>query len=183
MDLPKVYRATARLDLVSKGFDSEKVTEPARVERVPSENEVRQTLAALEGWIDQVPPSFSAVKISGVPAYKLARRGRVPDLSPRRVRVYWIHLWRYAWPELDFEVACGRGTYVRALIRDLGTRLGTGGCLTGLIRRAVGPFQVSESWTLERLSAAEPAEYLIPLDLGAALVEQHRGRPPLRPES
>jgi len=183
MDLPKVYRATARLDCVSRGFDSEKGMQPVSVARVPSEAELRTALAALEGWIEQVPPAFSALKISGVAAYKLARHGRIPELPPRRVHVYWIHVRRYSWPELDFEVACGRGTYIRALVRDLGLRLNTGGCLTGLLRSAVGPFQVASAWRLEHLAGARPEEYLVPLDAAQRRVQDFGGKVPPRPES
>jgi len=183
MDLPKVYRATARLDCVSRGFDSEKGVQPVSVARVPSEAEVRAALGALEGWIEQVPPAFSALKVCGVAAYKLARRGRFPELPPRRVHVYWIHVWRYAWPELNFEVACGRGTYIRALVRDLGVRLGTGGCLTGLVRRAVGPFHVASAWALGQLGGACPEEYVVPLDAAQRLVQESEVSAPPRPGS
>jgi tRNA pseudouridine55 synthase len=163
MDQPKVYRATARLDVTSASYDSEGPLEAVSVATVPDERHVREALAGLTGEIEQVPPAISALKVGGRPAYKLSRTGRAPELAARVVRVYWLHLWRYAWPEVDFELACGRGTYVRALIRDVGERLGTGGCLTGLVRRAVGPFRVDDAWTLERLAAVKGQAYLVSL--------------------
>jgi tRNA pseudouridine55 synthase len=171
MDLPKVYRATARLDATSPGFDSEGPLEPVPVSDPPSPAAVQAVLAGFTGTIQQVPPGHSAVKVHGRSAYKLARAGRPPELAPRPVQVYWTHLWSYAWPLLDFEVACGRGTYIRALIRDIGVALHTGGYLTGLVRSAVGPFQTEQSWTFARLEALpDPAAALLPLDQLATLL-------------
>lgn len=177
MDQPKVYRASARLDVTSNTFDVDGAVTPVEVQVRPDEDRVRSVLAGLEGAIDQVPPAVSALKVGGTAAYKLARAGRAVELAARRVQVYWIHLHSYDWPALDFEVACGRGTYIRALIRDVGARLGTGGCLTGLVRRAVGPFQVESGWTLARLEACHTGEYLIPLAQAKSLVEAGREAP------
>jgi tRNA pseudouridine55 synthase len=134
---------------------------------MPTVAAVQEACTTLEGEIEQVPPQISAIKIAGRPAYKRAARGQPVALEPRPVRVYWLHVHAYTYPEIDFEVCCGRGTYVRSLIRDLGTKLSTGGCLTSLVRGRVGPFEVGDAWTLEALQAvAAPEEYLI--DLGRA---------------
>jgi tRNA pseudouridine55 synthase len=78
--------------------------------------------------------------------------------------IYWLRVNRYEWPTLEFEMACGRGTYVRALIRDIGVALGTGGCLTALERRAVGPFRIEEACTLEQVqSEPDPKRWLVSL--------------------
>lgn len=165
MNQPKVYRATARLDVTSASFDSDSPLEPVAVPRPPTPAEVAAACRRFEGWIEQLPPAISAVKVAGRPAYRWARSGRIPELKPRRVRVYRLCVNRYEWPELDFELTCGRGTYVRALIRDLGAALGTGGCLTALTRQAVGPFHLDDAWTLERLAqASDPSEYVIPVE-------------------
>ena len=182
MDLSKVYRTTARLDVTSDSFDVERPLVPVAVEQPPGIEDVLQALHGFEGIISQVPPTISAVKVAGRPAYKLTRAGRPPVLKPRPVQLYWTHVWNYAWPDIDFEVACGRGTYIRALIRDLGVRLQTGGCLTSLIRRAVGPFQVHQSWPLARLEATiEPGEYLIPLETARAMLAERPIPIPPRP--
>ena len=77
-----------------------------------------------------------------------------------------MHLHRYCWPELDFEMACGRGTYVRAVIRDLGVALQTGGCLTSLARLAVGPFRRQAATGLSELERVEqPADRVMPIDV------------------
>lgn len=166
MDLPKVYRATARLDVTSESFDSDRPLTDVPVDHPPTGDEVRAACSALTGTILQSPPRISAVKIGGVPSYKRARRNE-PELlpQPRPVTVYWMHVHRYAWPVLDFETACGRGTYIRALIRDIGLRLGTGGCLTSLVRLRVGPFTLNEAWTLEQLAAhPNPQAFVLPLE-------------------
>jgi tRNA pseudouridine55 synthase len=164
MDQPKVYRATARLDVTSDSFDLDRPLIPAPVRSVPDLDTMRATCAEFEGAIQQVPPSISAVKVGGRPAYKHAARGKPVELAARPVHIYWLYLHAFRYPEIEFEACCGRGMYVRALIRDLGERLGTGGCLTSLVRRRVGPFHQSEAWSLDRLkAAADPSEYLIDL--------------------
>jgi tRNA pseudouridine55 synthase len=182
MDQPKTYRTTAALDRASETFDYESPTNPVPVTEPPNLERIRDVLRTFEGINPQVPPASSAVKVSGRPAYRLARSGQPPILLPRPVRIYWIHLHRYEWPLLDIELTCGRGTYVRALIRDIGERLGTGGCLTRLVRTAVGPVRIEESWTLERIqAAAEPAAYLVPTQQARELLAERPIRVPPRP--
>lgn len=181
MNTPKTYRARARLDVTSASFDSDRPLEPVAVAHAPAPGAVAAALAAFEGEIEQMPPAISALKVGGVPAYKLARQGGTPELRPRKVRIHWVYVRRYTWPFLDFDLCCGRGTYVRAVIRDLGVRLGTGGCLTGLTRSAVGPFALAEAWTLERLQTASPADYILPLDQVCDLLERQAASPPDRP--
>ncbi len=171
MGLPKAYRAVARLDVTSASLDAETPLEPVPASAVPDHAAVLAALARFRGTVMQVPPAVSALKIGGRPAYRLARAGRPPALKPRPVRIDALELRRYAWPEVEFEVRCGRGMYVRSLVRDIGAALGAGGCLTGLRRLAVGPFTSAEAWTLERLSAATPAEYLVPLERAQAMLQ------------
>jgi len=170
MDQPKVYRTTARLDVTSESFDSDRPLHPVAVDAPPTIDQVRTALSSFEGTIEQVPPTISAVKVGGVPAYKRTARDEVVALKPRPVRVDWIRLHSYGWPTIDFEMCCGRGTYVRSIVRDLGLALGTGGCLTSLIRTRIGPFTIEDAWTFDRLEGALPADYLIPLDRAAQLV-------------
>jgi tRNA pseudouridine55 synthase len=181
MDQPKVYRATARLDVTSASFDADEPLEPVAIERQPDADKVRAALASFEGLIEQTPPAFSAIKIGGQPAYRLARRGKPPTLKSRPVSIYWLVLHRYAWPEVEFEMACGRGTYVRSLIRDLGIRLGAGGCLTQLTRRAVGPFHIADAFSPDALGELpDPSTALVPLAATKALLEAP-GVAPTRP--
>lgn len=172
MDQPKVYRTTVRLDQTSDSFDLECETRTAEVLRPPTLDEVRNALSRFEGWTSQVPPNTSAVKIKGVPAYRRHARGQAIQLTPRPARIDWIHVHRYQWPELDIEIGCGRGVYVRSLVRDLGLALGVGGCLTALRRVRIGPFSLENAHTVEQLRSAESVEqYLIPLDVARTMVE------------
>jgi len=164
MDHPKIYRTTARLDATSESFDCDRPLVPVDVTETPGEAQVRNALASFEGTIQQVPPNISAIKIGGIPSYKLAGTDKAVELAPRPVSVYWLHMHGYEYPLIDFEMCCGRGTYVRSLIRDLGQRLGTGGVLTSLARTQIGPFKLESSWTLEALrNATDPRQYLIEL--------------------
>lgn len=182
MDQPKLYRAAAALDVTSSSFDGETPPLPVAVLRPPELPEVEDALRSFEGLGVQVPPATSAVKIGGRPAYKLSRRGQTPRLRPRSVAIYWTHVHRYAWPLLDFELACGRGTYIRGIVRDIGARLSTGGRLTALVRRAVGPFRIEDSWSLEQLDgAADRTQAVVPLDRARALLAVRPVQIPARP--
>jgi len=184
MDQPKVYSAGARLDATSPTLDADGPLEPVETACIPDETTLRAVLREFEGCIEQIPPAISAIKVDGTPAYKLARAGRRVELKARPVTVYWLHLERFQWPELDFQVACGRGTYVRSLIRDSGTRLHAGGYLTRLTRLRVGPFELRRAVTFEQLeSAADWREHLIPLDEARRLLTKRPITIPSRPAS
>jgi tRNA pseudouridine55 synthase len=153
MDLPKVYRATVHLGIETDTYDAEgKVVATHDVD--VSEDAVREALGRFVGEIDPQPPAYSAVKVGGRPAYQLARRGEELDLRPRRVMVYRIDLLRFAPPEIEIEVECGRGTYVRSLAHDLGQALGCGAHLALLTRTRVGPFRIEDSADESALAAA-----------------------------
>lgn len=153
MDLPKVYRATARLDVTSESFDSDRPLQQVEVKQIPARAALDAVAATFVGEIQQVPPAISAIKVDGQRAYKRQRAGEVLELKPRPVQVYDLSIEAYAWPDLTFSMTCGRGTYVRALIRDLGAALGAGGCLTSLCREAIGPFKREDAATFESLEA------------------------------
>lgn len=182
MDQPKVYRATARLDVISESHDSDCPLHPVAVAEAPTPEAVQAACESFEGVIRQAPPQISAVKVGGQPAYKRTAHNERVVLAPRPVTVYWLRVHGYSWPKIDFELCCGRGTYVRSLIRDLGQRLGTGGCLTSLVRRRVGPFIEADAWSLaEMKTASRPEEYLIDLDRARRLLEPGAVAIPDRP--
>lgn len=138
--MDKVYRAWIRLGIRSSTDDGEgELTTLADVVQ-PSRDAVAHVLTDFVGEIEQVPPAFSAAKVSGRRAYELARKGRDVVLAPRRIMIHNIHLETYAYPDLEIEVQCAKGTYVRSLARDVGERLGTGGMLNALRRTRIGPF-------------------------------------------
>lgn len=172
MDQPKVYTATARLDVTSETHDTGSDLVQAVDAQPPEEDQLRSAVAQFKGLIQQRPPIFSAVKVQGRPAYKLAREGEPVVLEPRPVVVYWIHVARYDWPEADFEVCCGRGTYIRAIVRDLGEKLGTGGCLTRLERRAVGPFRIEAAVSPDELANVPLGMVAVDYDSAVEILSQ-----------
>lgn len=138
-DMDKVYRAGILLGATSTTDDADGEVSPV-AGPVPGEAEVRKHLETFVGAIDQIPPNFSAAKVTGRRAYDLARRGQEVTLAERKVRIDSIELLRYDYPHLDVEVRCGKGTYIRSLARDLGERLGCGGLIESLRRLRVGCF-------------------------------------------
>lgn len=179
MDQPKVYRATARLDVTSASLDADEALKPVDVAGVPERDGILAALPTFVGRIEQVPPQISAVKVGGRPAYKLARRGQRVALHARPAVIYWIRLIEYRWPEVSLELACGRGTYVRSLIRDLGASLGCGGCLISLTRRAIGPFRLNEAIGLQDLAQAQdPHGAVIPLETARTMAATVTLAPP-----
>jgi tRNA pseudouridine55 synthase len=153
MDGRKTYRFTLRWGQATRTDDAE--GEVAAVsDRRPTAEEVRAALPAFLGTIEQVPPAFSAIKVAGRRAYDRARAEESFDLAPRRVEVLAFDL--VAAPDADhatFEVSCGKGTYMRALARDLGRALGTCAHIVALRRTAVGPFDLSRAISLETLES------------------------------
>ncbi|MEO6435011.1 MAG: tRNA pseudouridine(55) synthase TruB [Tepidisphaeraceae bacterium] len=123
--------------------------------------QVQAVLPRFIGDIQQRPPAFSAMKVRGQRAYKLAREGEDVKLEPRTVRVYGIEPLDFAWPLLRLRIDCGRGTYVRAIARDLGEALGVGGYLTQLRRTRVGDFGIEQAITLDRLRSEGVMAHLI----------------------
>ncbi len=181
MAADKLYRTVVDLSAFTSTDDLEGERREVEAARPPGEAEIRSALGQFVGRILQRPPAFSAVKVSGRPAYKLAAKGKAPELSPRTVHVYWLHVHHFAWPELDFEVCCGRGTYVRALIRDWGAALGAGGCLTSLTRSVIGRLALDEAVTFTDL-ARDPLERLLsPLESAKAWLAERPISIPPRP--
>ncbi len=120
----------------------------------PDAAAIRPVLPRFTGTIEQVPPRFSAVKIAGERAYDLARDGETVDLAPRAVAIYRLELLETPDPDHSvFSAECGKGTYVRALARDLGRALGALGHVSALRRSRVGPFGEADMIPLEQLEA------------------------------
>ncbi|MCG8408826.1 MAG: tRNA pseudouridine(55) synthase TruB [Phycisphaerales bacterium] len=149
MGLSKRYRTTLRLGVTNRTYDTEQPFEPVPGIKPPSQQQLADTVAQFIGDIDQVPPEYSAVKINGVPSYRLAQKGQPVTKPPKKVRVDHVEILNYEWPALALEVRCGRGTYIRALARDLGKALECGACCEALTRTAVGPFRLEDSVNLE----------------------------------
>jgi tRNA pseudouridine55 synthase len=199
----KVYVGTIRLGEDTDTLDAEGSVLRRHAGPLPDEAAVRAALAGFLGETLQVPPMFSAMKKDGVPLHRLARQGREVERPPKKVRIDRIEVRAYRAPDLELEVACSPGTYVRVLASDLGARLGCGGHLRGLCRTHSGPFSLAEAATVEEFRGiAERGEIdrcVIPavnvlglpvlrLDAEEALRVKHGGEitsqgPPLRPGS
>jgi tRNA pseudouridine55 synthase len=131
-----------------------------------TESEVRAAMAGFMGDQYQTPPMFSAIKIGGVPLYKRARKGEEVEREPRFIRVMSWDLLALELPRITFRLRCTKGTYVRTLAHDLGTKLGCGAHLSALRRTATDRFHVSQALTLgqiEELSIPEIEKRLIPV--------------------
>jgi tRNA pseudouridine55 synthase len=160
--MTKTYRTLLRLGARSDTDDADGTILPVPGAVAPDLARVAQTFREFIGDIAQVPPAFSAAKVSGRRAYDLARRGDQVDLLPRQVHVYGIDLLAYEYPQLELEVRCGKGTYIRSLARDLGERLGCGALVEVLRRTRVGPFDAGAALNLD-VDAATARSRLLPL--------------------
>lgn len=172
MDGAKSYRFTIRWGETRDTDDAEgRVL--ARSEHVPDAGAISAALERFRGEIEQVPPVYCAVKVDGQRAYARARRNEEVTLAPRRVRVDALELIEARGPCAEFRLDCGKGTYVRAIARDLAEVLGTVGYVVELRRTRVGPFGESGSISLEKLEelvhSAPLTEQLLPVE--AALVD------------
>jgi tRNA pseudouridine55 synthase len=171
--MPKTYRAGFILGATSDTDDADGVLTPAippvaYAPGSPSRADIERELQSFLGEIDQVPPAFSAVKVTGRRAYALARRGWAVELTPRRVRIDSIEIDAFDYPRLDLLIRCGKGTYIRSLARDLGERLGCGAYVATLRRTRIGPFVEADALSLD----AEPSAVMARLQpLGAAVAE------------
>lgn len=151
LDADKRYRGTCKLGVRTSTGDADgKVVETRPVSEV-TEARVREVLARFQGEIEQVPPMHSAIKHQGQPLYKLAHRGLEVERQPRSVTIYELNLLRLSADELEIDVLCSKGTYIRTLAEDIGEALGCGAHLNQLRRTMAGPFTETGMVTLERL--------------------------------
>lgn len=149
--LDKTYEVTMRLGQTSTTGDDE--GEKTAVSDVrPTKEELHIALARFEGDIMQTPPAFSAIKINGQRAYKLAREGKAPDMQPRPAHIDRNILTKYEYPDVHFVSHVSSGTYIRSLVEDIGKLLGTGAYMSDLRRTRVGQFQLVNAMTMEDLS-------------------------------
>jgi tRNA pseudouridine55 synthase len=171
MDGEKLYRFTLKFGEARTTDDAEgEVT--ARSDRRPDDAEIEAVLPRFIGEIDQTPPAFSAIKVAGERAYDLARDGQEVELLPRKVRIDDLRLVERPDPDhAVFEVKCGKGTYMRALARDLAQVLGTVGYVSALRRLGVGPFTEAGAISLDPLKALghSPAAFKHVLPIETAL--------------
>ena len=151
----KEYVATMRLGATTASYDREHTVDSTYPTAHITRALVERVLAGFVGEIDQVPPAYSACKVDGDRAYKLMRKGRDVELKPKRLRIDAIELLDFnpAARHLAVRVVCGKGTYIRALARDIGRALGSGAFLTSLRRTRVGLVRVEDCVTLDDFPA------------------------------
>jgi len=137
----KEYIAKIKLGATSTTDDAEgEKTKSPKPLTPPPLAEVQKAVANFKGKILQNPPVYSAVKIQGQAAYKLARKGQAPKLKSRQVEIKEMEILKYEWPYLELKIVTGPGVYIRSLARDIGQTLKTGGYLADLERTRVGDF-------------------------------------------
>lgn len=151
----KEYTATLQLGATTPSFDKEHTVDHTYPTAHITEELIRETLQKFIGEIQQVPPAYSACKINGHRAYKLMRKGHDVSLKAKTLRVDEIEMTSFDQKtmQLSIRVVCGKGTYIRALARDIGTALGSGAFLTALRRTRVGDIRVENCITLDDFPA------------------------------
>jgi tRNA pseudouridine55 synthase len=159
----KSYAATIRLGQTTSTDDAEGELLQSISADAVTDTQVNEAVAALRGEIAQVPSAVSAIKVGGKRAYKLAREGQTVELAPRMVRIdlFDVRAIRHhdGLIDVDVEVDCSSGTYIRALARDVGAALGVGGHLTALRRTRVGRFGLDQARTLDDLAEQPRLSY------------------------
>lgn len=164
----KTYEGRIRLGFATDTYDLTGRPAGPSAASFPARDEVAETMARFLGEQDQTAPPFSAKKLGGKPLYAYARAGVEVERRVSRIRIDRFALRAYAPPDIDFEVACSAGTYVRSLAHDLGVSLGCGAHLAELTRTSSGPFRLDNAGTFKEIEAAAAegrvSDLLIPLE-------------------
>lgn len=168
LDSDKRYRARVRLGVTTTTGDSEgDILSTTAVPRF-TKPEIEAALQSFLGLITQIPPNYSALKQDGVPLYKLARAGKHIETKYREITIHALSQLAWEWPDIDIDVLCSKGTYIRTLAEDIGKQLGCGAHITMLRRTQAGPFALADCLTLEQLQQHKEAgtldKVLIPMD-------------------
>jgi tRNA pseudouridine55 synthase len=156
--MPKEYTGTFFLGASTASFDLEKEVDNTFPTQHITEEMIREVASNFIGKHDQEPPVFSAKKIDGERAYELARAGKEVKMKTASIEITEFEITRIALPEVDFRVACSKGTYIRSLARDFGVALKSGAYLSSLRRTAIGTHLVENAQTIEQLTASIRSE-------------------------
>lgn len=161
---PKTYTGTFQLGRVTSTDDctGEILSETAVDSKSVTQERLRELLPEFTGYIEQVPPKFSAVHVDGKRAYKLARQGKDVELTPRQVQIFRLELTVFDLPEFELKIECGSGTYIRSLGRDIGERLGCGATMNALSRSAIGEFSLDSAIRPDRLNPENIESFVQP---------------------
>ena len=172
LDSDKCYRARIKLGIRTDTGDSEGSIIERNAGISVSRKAIERALTKFKGEIEQVPPMHSAIKMNGVPLYKLARKGIVVEREPRLVTLYQVCLVEFVNSELELEISCSKGTYIRTIADDLGQELGCGAHVIELRRTQAGVFTEKDSISAEELALEKEKnrgldkidQFLIPMD-------------------
>jgi tRNA pseudouridine55 synthase len=153
-EFTKEYQAVIELGTTTDTYDCDGTVTSRAIADEVSLQVIQDTLRQFVGCIDQVPPVYSAIKLKGRQSYDLAREGINFTHQPRPVRIDSINIIRFSQPFLEITVRCSKGTYIRSLANDIGTKLGCGAYLKELVRRSYGPFVLEHSLSIEVIESA-----------------------------
>lgn len=152
--LRKQYTGTIKFGATTKSEDSEtpeeNITDTGKIES----SHILQSFYKFTGKYNQIPPKYSAKRIDGKRAYKLARKDKEFEMKPNEVEIYSLHMQKFHSPFADFRVECSKGTYIRSLARDIGEEVGTGAYLYNLRRTAIGGFTIASALKIKDVELA-----------------------------
>lgn len=152
-DQRKKYSGIITLGISSPSMDlATDITEKSLPENL-TEEKIHEVRNKFLGKIEQVPPMFSAIKHKGKALYKLARKGKEVEREPRQVEIYSFDITKIDLPEIHFEIACSKGTYIRVIANDFGNELGCGGILSLLRRTEIGDYNVDDAYEINEFSS------------------------------
>lgn len=162
-DKDKVYKATMLLGIQTDTLDiSGKVCNKAMVN--VTEQQVRDVISTFVGTIEQIPPMYSALKVNGKKLYELAREGKTIERKARKVSIYDITIDEICLPEVVMTVSCSKGTYIRSLCDDIGTKLGCYGCMKELLRTKVACFDIGDAYKISEIEKLKES-IVLPVDM------------------
>ncbi|MDV6032089.1 MAG: tRNA pseudouridine(55) synthase TruB [Phycisphaera sp. RhM] len=168
----KSYRATFRLAAESPTGDMEFEPTLYPDHPIPTAQELASACRSLTGRIEQIPPAYSAIKVDGKRAYVMAREGQDVVMPARKVHVEAIEILSYQYPDLQLQITCGTGTYIRTLGMDVAKAVGTVAVMTSLVRTRVGEFSISDSVSETQLRENEIESLLLPAAIGVSHLPQ-----------
>lgn len=150
-DYDKEYTGTIRLGATTASFDLEKEIDKTFPWEHVTEKDVEEVLKRFTGTFEQFPPVFSAIKVKGKRAYDYARKDQEFVMPPKTVTISAFEVMQLRLPEIDFKVSVSKGTYIRALARDIGESLNTGAHLSALCRTRIGPYHLRDAYSTDAL--------------------------------
>ena len=169
---PKHYRATFLLGQSTDSGDLEGEINHFPELPPPSRRQIDQAAAGLVGTIQQTPPAHSAIWVDGQRAYKRVRSGESVQMPSRTVQVRSLDVLRYEFPELDLDIVCGSGTYIRSIGMDLAIAAGSVAVMSHLVRVAIGPFVIDDAVTVDQLSEDDLPSMVLPPTMGVGHLPQ-----------